>query len=115
MVKEYYFKEGCYIQELHNIDGDQDCSIAHVRVEPKQTTRLHALKNTRERYVILAGHARVTIGQKSWLVKAKDVVQIDENTPQKIENLLGEDLLFLAVCTPRFKEKNYYEVSSKME
>ena len=110
MAKEYYFKEGCYIQEWHNTDQDSDCSIAHVRVEAKQTTRLHALKDTQERYVIVSGQARVTVADKSWLVHAKDVVQIAANTPQKIENLLNEDLVFLAICTPRFKEKNYQEL-----
>ena len=110
MAKEYYFKEGCYIQEWHNTDQDSDCSIAHVRVEAKQTTRLHALKDTQERYVIVSGQARVTVADKSWLVDAKDVVQIVANTPQKIENLLNEDLVFLAICTPRFKEKNYQEL-----
>jgi len=111
MPQEYYFKEGCYIQEWYNTPSDLDCSIAHVRVEAKQTTRLHALKGTQERYVILAGQARVTVGKKSWLVEPKDVVLIEPDTAQKIENLLDDDLLFLAICTPRFEKQNYFEVS----
>ena len=110
MPDEYYFKEGCYIQELHNNSGDENCSIAHVRVEARQTTRLHALRNTQERYVVLSGHGRVTIGEKSWQVTNKDVITIQPDVAQKIENLLNEDLTFLAICTPRFKEENYVEL-----
>jgi len=112
MPDEYYFKEGCYIQEWHNIDQDEECSIVHVRVQAKQKTRLHALKNTQERYVILSGQARVTVAAKSWIVKANDVIHIASDTPQQIENLLHQDLLFLAICTPRFSEENYSDLEA---
>ncbi len=109
-MQEYYFKEGCFIEEWHNQGADQDCSIAHVRVEPKQSTKLHALKNTTERYVMLSGYARVTVGDRSWEIAPKDVVVINADIAQKVENLSDQDLKFLAICTPRFKEENYYEV-----
>jgi len=107
---EYYFKEGCFIEEWHNSENDTECSVAHVRVEAGQTTKLHALKNTTERYVILSGRATVTVGDKSWRVDEGDVVVIPANTPQKIENLDTRDLLFLAICTPYFQVQNYQEV-----
>jgi len=110
MAQEYFFKEGCFIEEWHNSGSDQDCSIAHVRVEAKQTTKLHALKKSFERYLILEGQAMVTVGEKSWQIGPKDVVLIAPNQPQKIENLLDTDLKFLAICTPRFEEENYYEL-----
>jgi len=52
----------------------------------------------------------VTVGEKSWQIGPKDVVLIAPNQPQKIENLLDTDLKFLAICTPRFEEENYYEL-----
>jgi len=37
------------------------------------------------------------------------VVVIDADQPQKIENVLEADLIFLAICTPRFELHNYRE------
>ena len=108
--QEYFFKEGCYIQEWHNKPSDNSLSVAHIRVEPKKTTKLHCLKNTVERYIILDGDALITVGERSWKVRKSDVVVIDPSVPQKIENLLDSDLLFLAVCTPRFEEGNYQQL-----
>ena len=110
---EYYFKEGCFIEEWHNNSSDKDCSIARVRVQALETTKLHALKKTTERYVILSGNALVTVAQKSWEVSVGDVVVIHADEAQKIANLGNEDLLFLAICTPRFEVENYYEVQSR--
>lgn len=110
---EYYFKEGCFIEEWHNKSCDNGCSIARVRVETQKTTKLHALKNTTERYIILSGNAFVTVANKSWNVSIGDVVVIHADEAQKISNLGNDDLLFLAICTPRFEVKNYYEVQSR--
>ena len=107
--EEYYFKEGCFIEEWHNLAQDQQCSIARVRVEPAKATKLHALENTTERYIMLGGSAMVTVGDKRWQVSEGDVVVIQPNEPQKIENQQQEDLIFLAICTPRFLVENYRE------
>jgi mannose-6-phosphate isomerase-like protein (cupin superfamily) len=108
-IKEYYFKEGCYIEEWLNTDKDEALSIARVRVLPGQTTKLHALKGTVERYVILSGHALVTVGSTDTKVEEKSVLSIAPDQPQKIHNTGQEDLIFLAICTPRFLLSNYYE------
>lgn len=108
--KEYFFKEGCYIQEWLNSPDDPDISIARVRVEPKTETHLHCLTATTERYTILSGRGEVTIGDQSRVVEAGDVVTIAPNQPQKIHNQLEQDLIFLAICTPRFEDKNYQDL-----
>jgi len=110
MTTEYFFKEGCFIQEWHNSSEDEQASIARVRVEVGKTTRLHTLTATQERYVILSGSGKVTVGDQSWLVTESDVVLIPADVPQKIQNLGETDLIFLAICTPRFNEENYQEV-----
>lgn len=110
-VEEYFFKEGCYIEEWQNSADYDDCSIAHVRVGSGLTTHLHSLKNTVERYVILHGSARVTVGDKQWHVSSKDVVNIPAGTPQCIQNLEQTDLSFLAICTPRYQASNYQDLS----
>lgn len=107
IVNEYFFKEGCYIQEWLNDSENPDMSVARVRVEPGQTTQLHSLKNTCERYVILSGQAIVTVGDKTWQVAVNDVVSIQADQAQKIQNNKNQDLVFLAICTPRFNPENY--------
>lgn len=118
--QEYYFKEGCYILELWNDPRDADTSIARARVEPGITTRLHALHHTTERYLILEGRGQVFIGENSFggkgvgekaeEVQAGSVVFIPPNCPQQIKNIGDEDLIFLAICSPRFKAENYQDL-----
>lgn len=110
---EYFFKEGCYIEEWLNDASEPAISIARVRVAGKQSTRLHKLSGTSERYVILNGKARVTVGQQSWEVTSKDVVSISPDQTQMITNLLAEDLVFLAICCPRFEEQNYLDLEAE--
>ncbi len=107
---EYYFKEGCFIEEWHNSVHDEPLSVARVRVQKSETTKLHALKSTTERYVILEGTAIVTVAEKSWPINEGDVVTILPDQPQKIQNTGESDLVFLAICTPRFDVQNYQEL-----
>ena len=106
---EYFFEsEGCYITELSNSPADPDLSIARARVEPGATTAWHRLKNTTERYCILSGNGVVEIGEAAPLaVSAGDVVSIAPMQRQRITNTGEQDLIFLALCTPRFEHCNY--------
>ena len=105
---EYYFVEGCYINELSNQSEDPELSIAQARVEPGVTTQWHQLRETTERYVILEGSGAVEIGDHvPQTVKPGDVVIIPPNTRQRITNISSKDLIFLALCTPRFEVENY--------
>ncbi|NNC99739.1 MAG: cupin domain-containing protein [Gammaproteobacteria bacterium] len=108
--EEYYFKEGCFIEEWLNDARHQELSVARVRVAPRTTTKLHSLIGTTERYVILSGQGNVTVGEASWEISAKDVVIINAGQPQQIANTGEKDLLFLAICTPRFRTENYREL-----
>lgn len=110
--EEYFYKEGCFIEEWLNDVSHAEMSIAHVRVEPEQTTQLHALKNTTERYIMLEGSARVTVGDDEWHVAAKDVVTIQPGIAQRIQNLQKSDLVFLAICNPRFEVANYIDLEN---
>ena len=110
---EYFFKEGCFIEEWHNSPNDAAMSVARVRVEPHQKPRLHSLRDTEERYVMLQGIAEVTVGTKSWRVTEGDIIVIPAGTPQCIQNLDDTDLLFLAICTPRFEVHNYQDLQDK--
>lgn len=111
MAEEYWFQEGCFISEWSNTHLDPECSIARARVLPGHTTKWHKLTDTTERYAILSGIGKVElVGAPAKIVNVSDVVVIPPNIPQRITNVGEEDLLFLAICTPRFTQECYQEI-----
>jgi mannose-6-phosphate isomerase-like protein (cupin superfamily) len=110
---EFYTAEGCYINELSNSDADPEASIARARVRPGATTRWHRLAGTTERYVVLSGAGKVEIGNlAAQTVAPGDVVLIPPGCCQRITGLGEEDLVFLAICTPRFRPEAYEDMES---
>jgi len=110
---EFYTPERCYIIELANTPDDPAASIALARVVPGVTTRWHRLVGTTERYVIIEGRARVEVGDLAPReVAAGDVVLIPPLCRQRIANVGKTDLAFLAICTPRFEQRNYEDVEN---
>jgi len=109
-TQAYYFKEGCWITELWNEDSDSEVSIAKVSLPAGQKTLPHYLANTSERYLITAGTGMVYLqNQSARKVTAGDVVYIQPGIIQSIANPETQtDLEFLAICSPRFEEKNYF-------
>ncbi len=108
---EFYTSEKCYITELSNTPDDPDVSIARARVAPGTTTRWHRLKGTVERYYIIAGKGLVEVGRlPPQEVSAGDIVLIPAMCRQRITNIGEEDLLFLAICTPRFTNAVYEDI-----
>ncbi len=108
---EYYFQEGCYITESWNEPQDNAVSIARARVAANQTTKVHYLKNTDERYVVISGTGKVFLDNNApQTVKPGDVVYISAGTHQSIKNEGSADLVFLAICNPRFTVECYVEV-----
>ncbi|MFA7382204.1 MAG: cupin domain-containing protein [Desulfurivibrionaceae bacterium] len=108
---EFYTSERCHIIEMSNTPGDGDVSIARARVEPGVTTRWHRVVGIVERYVILEGQGRVEIGDLPPCdVGPGDVVLIPQGGRQRITNTAACDLLFLAICSPRFVASAYEEM-----
>jgi mannose-6-phosphate isomerase-like protein (cupin superfamily) len=107
--EEYLFKaEGCFITELSNTPADPEVSIAKARVTPGVTTTWHILKGVTERYCILEGKGLAEVGDTpAKTVQAGDVVIIQPMQRQRITNIGKEDLIFLAICTPRFTDACY--------
>jgi mannose-6-phosphate isomerase-like protein (cupin superfamily) len=100
---EYDIAERCAILELANDASDPAVSIARARVAPGVITARHRLRGTVERYLILEGRGRVDIdGMAPAEVGPGDSVTIPAMCGQRIANLGDADLLFLAICTPRF-------------
>lgn len=111
-TREYFFREGCHITEWLNDPESEALSIARARVEPGVTTRCHRLDGITERYVILSGRGCVQAGALApENVEPGDVVVIAPGQPQQITNTGREDLVFLAICTPRFRTEAYVDLS----
>ena len=113
---EFATPERCHIIELSNSPDDEAASIAEARVEPGVTTRWHCLKGVVERYIILGGKGRVEVGGlPAQDVKPGDVVLIPAGSAQRIANTGAEDLVFLAICTPRFTPEAYEDIDPAEE
>lgn len=105
---EFYISEKCYITELSNTSDDPDTSIARARVVAGVTTHWHRLNNITERYYIISGEGKVEIGESLVQnVSTGDVIIIPPMCRQRISNIGSEDLIFLAICTPRFSNDCY--------
>ncbi len=112
---EYYFREGCFITELSNTAEDPELSVAYVRVEPGESTRWHKLLGITERYLIVSGKGSVEVGNNAPReVGAQDTVMIPQEVRQRITNVGEEDLIFLALCTPRFEEEFYVDIEDQV-
>ena len=112
LSKEYQTEEKCFILEVANDVDDQDVSIARARVLPGVTTEWHRLADIDERYIIVSGSGRVEIGDlPPTSVAAGDVVRIPAYTLQRITNVGQDDLIFYAVCSPRFVQSSYASAS----
>ena len=111
MADEYWFDEGCWISEWWNTSDDPTLSIARARVPAGGATRWHRLKGATERYAILSGRGRVEVGDAPPRdVGPGDVVLIPAGTRQRIANHGSGDLVFLALCTPRFTRADYEDL-----
>jgi mannose-6-phosphate isomerase-like protein (cupin superfamily) len=109
--REYLSEERCHILELSNSPDDAAVSIARARVAPGVTTRWHRLDGIAERYVILDGVGAVAVGDEPvQTVEAGDVVWIPPGERQRIANVGATDLVFLAICTPRYVDDAYEDV-----
>ena len=106
-------EEQCSILELSNTADDEAVSIARARVAAGVTTRWHRLSGIAERYVILEGQGLAEIGNlPSQGVAAGDVVRIPAGERQRIRNTGTQDLVFLAICTPRFRWEAYEDIDN---
>lgn len=109
---EFYIDEGCYIIEVSNSSDDPDLSIARARILPGVTTEWHRLSGIVERYLVVSGKGVVEAGALQPVeVGPGDVVIIPSMCRQRITNTGSGDLVFFAICTPRFEKEVYQKVN----
>ena len=110
-AREYDTAERCYINELSNDPADHAVSVARARVAPGVSTRWHRVRGIAERYVMLEGQGVVEVGDMpATQVAPGDVVWIPAGERQRIRNTGDGDLVFFAICTPRFVPEAYEDV-----
>ena len=91
-------------------------SIARARVRPGDSTVAHSLSGVIERYLILEGEGEVTVGKSQpRSVEAGDMVVIPADVPQAIVNTGSGDLVFLCICTPRFRWEVYRRLDNGID
>ena len=104
--------ERCFILEASNSPADEGLSVARARVPVGVTTVLHSVDGADERYLIVEGRGHVVVGAPGGGaiesdVSEGDVVVIPSGAPQRIANTGETDLVFYALCTPRFRPEMY--------
>ena len=113
-TREYFTAENCHILELSNHADDAAVSIARARVAAGATTRWHRLHGITERYVILEGRGSVEVGDApTEIVTAGDVVYIAPDCRQRIRSVGTTELVFLAICSPRFVQHAYEDLEPR--
>ena len=78
-------------------------SLAHAKVGPSRRTKAHRLK-TAEVYYILQGHGTMHIDAEAAPVTAGCAVYIPPGSVQYIENAGADDLVFLCIVDPAWKQ-----------
>ena len=112
---EYHTDELCYINELSNTPNDPDVSIARARVSIGIATRWHRLRGITERYVVIEGQGLVEIGELApQEIRFGDVVLIPPGCRQRITNIGTGNLVFLAICSPRFEQNAYEDIEDEV-
>ncbi len=103
--------EGCFLNSLWDSDTDPDASMARVRVPPGVTTRWHLLTDITERYLLVAGAGSVELAElPGQYVGPGDVVIIPPGCRRRITCVGDQDLVLIALCTPRFQASAYRDV-----
>ena len=94
------------------LNGCPEVSEAtRARVEAGVTTAWHLLRGIGERYLIISGVGQVEVGDMPpTRVGPGDVVRIPPDVRQRISNNGETDLIFYAICTPRFTESAYVDL-----
>lgn len=110
--EEFPTDERCIILELWNRIDDNNVSIARARVKSGVTTQPHSLDGIMERYLIVNGSGVMHVeGSPPEHVGPGDLVFIPAGAVQWIENTGSSELVFYAICTPRFVSEAYQDRS----
>jgi len=104
--KEFIAGDHTILRELLNANKEKlqlGYSLAHAILHPGKKSVPHKLKSS-EVYYILQGKGIMHIGEERGEVKEGNAIYIPPNSIQYIENTSSEDLVFLAIVDPAWKQ-----------
>ncbi len=106
--KEIKAGDDTRLRELFNPLKDQldlRYSLAVAGVAPGETTRLHKLASS-EVYYMIRGEGCMRVGDEKCDVREGQAVYIPPGFPQQITNTGDEELVFLCIVDPAWKEED---------
>jgi mannose-6-phosphate isomerase-like protein (cupin superfamily) len=92
--------------EKENKDLKINFSIAHAILKTGESSLPHKLKTSVEIYYILQGKGIMYIDDEAEEVHSGQIIYIPENSKQYIENIGNEELKFLCIVNPMWKEED---------
>lgn len=104
-VDSFITKDGSEIRELlaHRNSSIRKQSLAEARLPAGCSTTPHYHPGTEEIYYILAGQARMRIGNETASVGPGDAIAIPPGLTHRITNTGQELLVFLCCCAPGYE------------
>ena len=114
---EFTANDGCLIREILHPKNDPvelSWSLAMARVLAGKRTLIHKLQQA-EVYLILVGQGRMHINNESRDVSTGDVISIPPRAVQWIENTGNDELQFIAIVSPPWREQDDQLCESDIE
>jgi mannose-6-phosphate isomerase-like protein (cupin superfamily) len=106
--EEFIAGDNTILREILHPDKaplDLRYSLAHAKVPIGKTTYLHSLK-TSEIYYILEGKGKMFINDETAILEPGDTVYIPPLAKQCIENIGDQELVFVCIVDPAWKEED---------
>ena len=101
-------EEGTEISQIfhpHNTLDGMQYSISHCTLKPGKKSTLHEMKSS-EVYFILEGTGSIHVDDEKELVSKHDAVFIPPLSRQFIENIGKDDLKFLCIVDPAWRQED---------
>ena len=83
-----------------------DMSLCHCVLGPGEATVPHCLEQQTEVYYILSGMGEMHIGNKEAKISSGQTVPVPPGAVQWVANTGTDDLVFLAICQPQWREED---------
>ena len=88
------------------LDAVENFCVKRITVNPHSMLSLQLHHHRREHWIMVKGHAFVTLDNKVFEVKQNDVVDIAENAKHRIENRSEKVVTFIEVQTGEQLDEN---------
>ena len=106
-VPSFLAGDGTFLKELlhpKNEHLDLNYSVAYAALAAGQTSLPHVLQEQSELYIFLSGQGQMQVGEEQVIVGAQELVLVPAGVKQAVRNTGEEDLTFLCIVHPPWKE-----------